>query len=156
MQAVAHCQLSSHKSQGITRSFRCQRTGTRQTGIYFNHPIIFRIRVQTILHVTLTHNPHMTNNFDGNLPQFMVLAVAQRLGRSNHNTFARMNTQRVKILHITYCDTVVIAVPYHLILNLFPSFQRLFHQYLGRIGKGAPRQFFQLLHVGTESRTQTA
>ena len=66
-----------------------------------------------------------------------------------------MNTQRVEVLHITYGDAVVIAVTHHLILNLFPAFERLLNQNLGRVRKSTRSEALQLIHIGTEARTQT-
>ena len=43
-----------------------------------------------------------------------------------------MDAQRVKVLHVTYCNTIVVTVANNLILNLFPTFETLLYQHLWR------------------------
>ena len=53
----------------------------------------------------------------------MIFTVCECLGRGNNNTFTCMYSQRIKILHVTNSDTVIIFVPDNFIFNLFPSFK---------------------------------
>ena len=43
-----------------------------------------------------------------------------------------MYSERVEILHVADRDAVVVFVANYLILNLFPSFERLLHENLWR------------------------
>ena len=67
-----------------------------------------------------------------------------------------MDSQGIKILHVTDRDAVVEAVPDHLVLHLFPSFQRLFHQDLGRVGEGFISHLVQISFVVAKSAALSA
>ena len=67
------------------------------------------------------------------LTQLVIFTVGKSLRRCHNNALAGMDTQRIKVLHITDSNTVVKTVSYNFILNLFPSFERLFNKYLARI-----------------------
>ena len=72
----------------------------------------------------------MADNLDGQCTQLMIFSIGERLRGGYNDTFTRMDAQRVEVLHITYGDTVVETVAYHLILYLLPAFQRLLYQHL--------------------------
>ena len=67
-----------------------------------------------------------------------------------------MDTQRVEVLHVADCYTVVETVTHHLILHFFPAAQRLLHQYLRGEGKGFFHQHIQLFLIVAEARPQSA
>ena len=90
-EAVAHTQLGSHESQRITRCLTGKCGRTTQTGVHLNYPIIFRLRIKGVLHITLAHNADMAYNLDSQRTQLMILRICQRLRRSNHDTLTRMN-----------------------------------------------------------------
>ena len=95
------------------------------------------------MHVALAHNAHLAHNFYGDAAQKMVLVVAQRLRRRHHHALARVDAQRVEILHIADGDAVVVAVANHLIFNLFPAFQRFLDKNLRRVREGRLRKPLQ-------------
>ena len=131
-ESVTHTQLCSYKGQRIASSLRGQGRRTRQTGIYLNHTIVFRLGVEGILHVTLADNTDMTDNLDSQRTQLMILRIGERLRRSHHNRLSRMDAQRVEILHITDGDTVIIAITHHLVFYFLPAFQRFLYENLRR------------------------
>lgn len=47
-------------------------------------------------------------------PQQEILAVGEGLGGGDDDTVARVDTQRVKILHVADSNTVVLPIPHHL------------------------------------------
>ncbi len=98
----------------------------------------------------------MPDDPDGQLTEFVVFRVGQRLRRGYDDTFARMNPQRIEVLHITNRNTVIETIPDHLVFYFFPTFQTLFHKYLGRERKGFFHQNVQFLFIVTESGTQAA
>ena len=85
----------------------------------------------------------------------MILRIAQGLRWSDDDTLTSMDSQRVEVLHVTNCDTVVITVANHLILNLFPTLQALLYQYLWRERESLLSEFVQLLLVVCETGTES-
>ena len=65
----------------------------------------------------------MADDADSKSAQFMVFRVGERLRGRYHDGFTGMYSQRIKILHITYRNTVVIAVTHYFVLNLFPPLE---------------------------------
>ena len=155
-ESITHAQFGSYESQGITRSLRGQSRRTTQARIHLNHTIVLTLRIEGILHVTLTHDTDVTYNLNGQSPQFVVLRVRQCLRGSYHDTLTRMDAKGIEVLHVTHGNAVVVAVSYHLVFYLLPTLQTLLHQYLGRECEGFLSQFVQLLFIVAETRTQTS
>ena len=98
----------------------------------------------------------MADNLDGEGAEFVVLGVCERLRGGNDDGLARVDTQRVEVLHVADRDTVVVAVAHHLVFYFFPAFQALLHQHLRGEGEGFLCQFIQLLLVVAEARAESA
>ena len=94
----------------------------------------------------------MADDTDSQFTKFMILGIGQCLRRGDHDRLAGMDTQRVKVLHVTYSDAVIITVADHFIFHLLPAFQTLFHQYLRREREGLFSQNIQFLFIVTETR----
>ena len=62
-----------------------------------------------------------------------------------------MDAERVEILHVADCDTVVVFVPDNLIFDFLPAFEGFLHKNLGREGKGFLASLFQLRLVVAEA-----
>ena len=62
----------------------------------------------------------MTDNPDGQLAEEIIVLIGQCLGRSHDYALSCMDAERVEILHVADCNTIVIFVPDYLIFNLFP------------------------------------
>ena len=73
------------------------------------------------MHVTLTHDADVTDNLDGEGAQFVIFGVGERLAGGHHNRLARMDAQRVEVLHITDSDAIVVTVAHHLVFDLLPA-----------------------------------
>ena len=98
----------------------------------------------------------MADDADGKLTQFMVFLVCQRLGRSNHDGLAGVDTQRVEVLHVADRDTVVVTVTHHFILDFLPTAERFLHQYLGRERESLLYQYVQFFLIVAEAGAQTS
>ena len=129
-QAVAQSQFGSHESQRVACGLGGQGRGAAQAGIHLYHAVVLALGVERILHVTLAHDADMSDDADGQGTQFVVVGIGQCLAGGNHDAFARVNAQRVKVFHVAHRDTVVIAVAHHLVFYLLPSLEALLHQYL--------------------------
>ena len=86
----------------------------------------------------------------------MIVIVRQRLRRRHHDTLARVNAQRVEILHVAHRYAVVICVADNLVLNLFPALERLLHQHLRRKSQSLGHKGAELLVVIAETAAETA
>ena len=93
----------------------------------------------------------MAHNLDGKLTEIVVFLVGESLRRSHHDTLAGVDSERVEILHVADSDTVVITVPYHLVLNLFPTFEGFFHKDLRREREGLLAGGLEFLLVVAEA-----
>ena len=150
-QPVSQSELGGHERQRIACSFRRQRGRTAQAGVHFNHAVVFRFGVEGILHVTLAHDTDVADDADGQLAELVILAVGQRLARRNDDALARVDAQRVEVLHVAHRDAVVEAVAHHLVFHLFPSLQALFHKHLRGEREGFLGQHVQFFLIIAES-----
>ena len=78
-QPVAKSEFCSHKGKRITGSLGSQGRRTAQAGIHLDHAIVFTFGVESILHVTFSHNADVADDADGELAQFMILLIGQGL-----------------------------------------------------------------------------
>ena len=56
VERVTQSNFGCDKCQRITGSLRSQSGRTAQTSVYFNHTVIIRIRVESILNITFTYD----------------------------------------------------------------------------------------------------
>ena len=61
---VAQPQFGSHESQRITRGLGSQSGRTAQTCIHLDDTVILRFRVESILHITFSHDSDVTDDAD--------------------------------------------------------------------------------------------
>ena len=97
----------------------------------------------------------MTDDLDGQCTQLMVFRIGQCLRGSNHDRLARMDAQRVEVLHVTHGDAVVVAVAHYLIFDFLPALQTLLHQHLRGERESLLGQFIEFLLIVTETRSET-
>ncbi len=74
----------------------------------------------------------MPNNLDRGSAEHMILLIAQCLTGRNDDAIPGMNAKGVEVLHVADSDAVILAISHHLVLHLFPAFQRLLDQDLRR------------------------
>ena len=139
-QGVTERQLGGDPGKRIARRLAGQGRAAREAGIYLDHAVVDarltglvahgRLRVQRKLDVALADHPQMANGSDSHAAQNVVFLVRQRLRWSNHDALARVNAHGIDVLHVAHDDTVVRAVAYHLVLELFPAGQVLLDEHL--------------------------
>jgi len=61
----------------------------------------------------------MANNTDGSLAEHVVLVIAESLRWSHDDTVTSVDTERIKVLHVTDFDAVVHGI--YLVLDFLPS-----------------------------------
>ena len=83
------------------------------------------------------------------------LVVAERASGSHHDRFTRVDTQGVEVLHAGHGEAVVVGIADYFELNLFPTLQRLFYQYLRSKSESTLCQLHESLFVGTDTATQS-
>ena len=150
-QAVAEAELGGHECQRIAGGLGCQGRRAAQTGVYLNHAVVHGVRVVGILHIAFAHDSDMAYNFYCELTQKMVVVIREGLRGSHHDALAGVYAQRVEVLHVADGDAVVEAVAHHLVLHLFPAFERLLHQHLRREREGLLGESHKLLGVVAEA-----
>jgi len=68
------------------------------TFLYYTY--LLRLRVESILYVTFSHNLQMPDDLDGCGSQDVVLHVGQGLAGCHHDGLARVDTEGIYILHV--------------------------------------------------------
>ena len=73
--------------------------------------------------------------------------VAQGLAGGHHHAVAGVNAHRVQVFHVAHGDHIALVVTHHLVLDLFPAGDALFHQDLvnGRKAQAVGGDLVQLL-----------
>ena len=129
IQPIADRQLCRQFCDWESGRLGCQRAGTGDARVHFNHHYPPRIRIDCKLNVAAaglhTHRPH---HQPGLVPQALVLFVGQGLRRGDGDAVAGVNAHGVEIFDGADNDEIVGAVAHHLQLILFPADQRLFDQ----------------------------
>ena len=156
VERVAQRNLRGDESERIARGLRCQRTRTRQSGVDFDDAIVVGHGVEGELDVALAHDVEMAHAFDGNVLQHFHLLFRQRTRRRNHNRLARVDAERIEILHRSDRETAVVGVADALKFNLFPTLQRLFDENLRRKRKSTLRQFDEGFLVAANAASKSA
>ena len=105
--------------------------------------------MKSILYVTSTCNIQFTNDIQCGGTKHLILFISQRLRWSYYDTVSCMDTHRINIFHITYCNAVSISVTHYLILDLFPSCNTAFYKDLTYTGKtkSVLKDLYQLMRI---------
>ena len=98
----------------------------------------------------------MTYTLNGNFLKHLHLVFCKRAGRSHHDGFTSMDTQRVKVFHACHGETTVVGIADYLEFDFLPSLQTLLNQYLRCESERRFCQFDKRLLILTNSRAQTA
>ena len=154
--SVAQAEFGRHESQRITGRFRGKGRRAAQPRVDFDHAVVIPVGTEGILHVAFADDAQVAHDVDGFLPQEMEFVVGQGLRGSHYDALARMDAQRVEILHVADGDAVVVAVAYDLVFNLFPAPERFLHQHLRREGEGLPGRRLELGRIVAEAGAQSA
>ena len=108
------------------------------------------------MNVTFTNNPQMPNNLNSASPQQMILLIAQSLRRCNDDGITSVSTKRVKVLHVTNSNAVVLRITDNLVLDFLPALHGAFHENLGGEGKGGGSKLAEFVVIVGETGTETA
>lgn len=65
---------------------------------------LLRLRVESVLDVTLSHDAEVPDDFDGRVPQHVVFTVVKRLTWCNHDGFSGVDTKRINVLHVAHLN----------------------------------------------------
>ena len=141
IQRISQGDLCRHLGDGVARGLGSQRRRPADPGVDLNDTILKGLRMEGILYIAPASNIQLADNIQRRGTEHLILLIAQCLGGSHHNTVSRMYAYRINVFHVTYGDTVALAVPHHLIFDFLPSCNAPFHQHLPYPGK--PEAVFQ-------------
>ena len=144
IQSITKCNLSRNLGNRISCCLRCKCRRTADTRIHLDNTVLKCLWMQCILYVTSSCNIQLTDNIQCRSTKHLILFISQRLRRCYNDTVTGMNAARLNIFHITYSNTVTIAVTHHLILDLFPSGDTTLNQNLTNTRK--TKSIFQNLY----------
>ena len=113
--------------------------GTSSTGEGFGD---IGSRLQTHLYIAPAFDSQRSDDLQACRTKQLIFLVRKRLAGSNHDAVACMDAHRVDVFHVADCDAVVGRVPHHLVLDLLPSNEGFFHQYLVD-GAGCQAAFYE-------------
>lgn len=79
---------------------------------------LLRLGVQGELDVALAHDAQVLHHLDGRVAQHEVLGVIERLAGCHHDGLARVDAQRVQVLHVAHlgqggtgCPSPMLPIP---------------------------------------------
>lgn len=152
---VTETNLGSCVSKRVASSLGSESRRSRKTGIDLNDTVVEAVRLQGVLDVAFTNDAKMADNLDGGGAKHVVFLIAQSLTGGNDNGVTSMDTERIKVFHVAYCDAVVVGIADDFVFDFLPAFKRLFNQDLRRQGQGASCHVAELLLVVGKTGTET-
>ena len=156
MQTVAETELGRDERQRIAGGLRREGRGARQTGVHLDHPIILTVRGKSVLDIALPHYAEMPHDLYRHPAQEVVLLVRESLRRRDDDALARVDAQRVEILHIADSDAVIVAVAHHFVLDFLPAAKRLLDEQLRRERQCLGRYSVQFLLIVAEAASKSS
>mmetsp|Transcript_29498 Transcript_29498/g.41286 ORF Transcript_29498/g.41286 Transcript_29498/m.41286 type:complete len:562 (+) Transcript_29498:2575-4260(+) len=97
----------------------------------------------------------MADNVDGCCTEHMIFFIRQSLGRRHDDTVTSVNSQRIKVLHVTDGDTVVLRVAYNFVFNFLPSLHTPFNEDLRRNRKSLLTHILEHFFIVTDSTSKS-
>ena len=147
VQRVANGDLGGHLGDGIACGLgsQCGRAG--HTGVDLDDGIIKAVGLQGKLAVAAALNAQLGDDIQSSGAQHLILVVAQGLGGCHDDGVAGVDAHGVQVLHVADGDDIALVVTHHLILDLFPARNALFHEDLvdGRQTQAVGADLDQLL-----------
>ncbi len=138
--------FGDRKSGGL----RGERRGARHARIHLDdqHPAILGVDGELHVRAARVH-ADLAQHRDRGIAQALILAVGQGLCGRDRDRIAGVHAHRVDVLDRAHDDAVVVAIPHHLHLVLFPAEHRLLEQHLvgGRGIEAAGHDGLELLAV---------
>ncbi|KAI3491680.1 hypothetical protein L1887_43992 [Cichorium endivia] len=153
---VAERELGGGVGERIAGGLGGERRRARQTRIHLDHAVLAAVRAEGVLDVALADDAEVADDLEGGGAQHVVVVVRHGLGGSDDDRVARVDAERVEVLHVAADDGIVLLVAQHLVLGLLPALERLFDEDLGAEGEGAGGEVAQLVLVVGEAGAETA
>ena len=98
----------------------------------------------------------MADNLDSESAQLVIFRVGECLRRSDNDRLAGVDAERVEVLHVADCDTVVVAVAHYLVLYLLPALETLLDEHLRRERERLLCDFYEFFLVVSKARAESA
>src|SRR5205814_9054288 len=95
------------------------------TRVDLDDRVLGRVRRERELDVAAALDAEGPDDRQRRAPEPLVDLVAQRLDRRDDDRVARMDAERVDVLHRADCDAGVVGVAHHLVLDLLPADEAL-------------------------------
>ena len=155
-QGVTQADLGRHEGQRIAGRLGGKGRGTAQARVDLDDAVVQApVRRKGELDVALADDIEMPHDLDGILVQEVQLFLCQALRGRDDDALARMDAQRVEVLHVADDQAAVLRVADDLELDLFPALERLLHQHLRCEGEGLGGRGDELRLIVAEAGTQS-
>ena len=98
----------------------------------------------------------MADDLYSELAQHVIVFVGESLRRSDHDTLAGMDAERVEVFHIADCDAVVEAVTHNFIFHFLPPFKTFLNEHLRRERESLLHKRDEFIAVVAEAAAKTS
>src|ERR1019366_1291517 len=159
VQRVTHSQLRRNLRNRKSGSLRSQRRRPRNARIHLNHRHAPVHGVHRKLHVRSTSlDADLAHNRNRGVTHLLVLAIGERLRRSNSDRVPRMHAHGIKVFNRADDNDVVRQIAHYFKLVLFPAQHALFEQALmyRRKIKSARQKLHKLFAVISNAAARAA
>mmetsp|Transcript_12244 Transcript_12244/g.26463 ORF Transcript_12244/g.26463 Transcript_12244/m.26463 type:complete len:392 (+) Transcript_12244:464-1639(+) len=131
-QQLAQRELGGDEGERVARRLGGERRGAREARVHLDNAVVLRVGVERVLDVALADDAQVADHLDGGRAEHVVLLVGERLRRRDDDRVARVDAERVEVLHVAHSDAVVGRVANDLVLDLLPALHRTLDQDLRR------------------------
>ena len=121
IERVADGDLRRDLGDRVARRLRSERRGAADARVDLDDVVAVAVRVECVLRVAAAFDAELADDAERCRAEHLVLVVRQRLRRSDDDGIARVDADRVEVLHVADGDAVVVAVAHDLVLDLFPA-----------------------------------
>ena len=135
VQGVADGDLGGHLGDGVAGGLGGQRRRAGHAGVDLDDRVVEAVGLEGELAVAAALDAQLGDDVQRRGAQHLVFVVAQGLAGGHHHRVAGVDAHGVQVLHVADGDDVALVVPHHLIFDLFPAGDALFHQDLVDGGK---------------------
>ena len=158
VQRVAQRDLGGHLGDGIAGGLGGQRRGAGHAGVHLDDRVLKAVRLEGKLAVAAALDAQLGDDVQRRRAQHLVFLVREGLAGGHHDGVAGVDANRVQVLHVADGDDVALGVPHHLVLDLLPAGDALFHQNLvnGRQAQAVGGDLPQLFRVLADAAAGTA
>ena len=112
----------------VAGGFRCERGGTADTRIDFDDVVLVRLGVKAVLNIAAAFDLEVADDVKRCGTEHLILAIGQRLGRSDDDGVTGMDTDRIDVFHGADDDAVVRTVSHDFEFDFFPAGDAAFYE----------------------------